>query len=124
MSLYNPLLRVAQMAKTGEVSGTLKATSEAFQKAGMAGTDAVRRVADTPGVKTAIGRFGKYFGIPAGIGAGVGLGAYAAGTGIKEGLGFSDTADAVKKSSGVVIFIVLLIVGVFVVGKLLAAKRG
>ncbi|MDN7025079.1 hypothetical protein FGU65_09295 [Methanoculleus sp. FWC-SCC1] len=124
MSLYNPLLRVAQMAKTGEVSGTLKATSETFQKAGAAGVDAVRRVGDAPGVQTAIGRFGKYFGIPAGVGAGVGLGAYAAGTGIKEGLGFSDATDAVKKSSGVVLFLVLLIAGVFVLGKLLAMKKG
>lgn len=124
MSMYNPLLKVAQMAKTGEISAGLKATSEAFNKVGMRGAEALKTTKAAPEVRTGIGKLAKYIAIPAGVGVGVGVGGYAAGTGIKEGFGFSDPADAVKKSSGMVLFIVLLLAGVFVLGKLLAAKKG
>lgn len=113
------------MAKTGEISQSLKGASEVFQGVGQRGASVVRDIGAAPGTKAALGRFGKMFAYPAGLGAGVGVGAYAAGTGVKEGFGLNpaNPADMVKQSTGLILFFVFLVAGLWVVGKYLAMRR-
>ncbi len=48
MTIYNELLRVAQMAKAGEISTSLKAGANALQGVGKRGAQAVLSIQSAP----------------------------------------------------------------------------
>lgn len=112
MSLYNPLLRIAQMAKTGEAAAALKSGKEALQSVGKAGQEAISTAAGSYSARKGVSTFAQWAAIPAGVGIGGGIGALALGKGVEAGFGVREMQQDIGKVTGVLLFLGFAVVAV------------
>jgi len=112
MSLYNPLLRVAQMAKTGEAAAALKSSKDVLGNVGKAGQSAISAAHDSYSARRGIAEFAKWAAIPAGVGIGGGIGALALGKGVEAGFGVQKLQQDMGKVTGVLLFLGFAVVAV------------
>ena len=101
MSVYNPLLRVAQMAKTGEISRSLKGTSEASRGSGSGAIRWCGISGRLPARRRRSGGSGRCLRIRRGSVRVSVSGRMRPGTGVKEGFGLNpaNPGDTVKQST-------------------------
>lgn len=112
MSIYNPLLKLTR-AMSDASAGAAKTVKAGTTKIGDTLTSTASKVSQS--------KLGRYAAYPVAIGASAGVGAYALGTGVKEGFGITpdNPADAVKKASSWAIILIVLVVVLWAVRKYL-----